>query len=269
MISIVIATYNSSKTIQRCLDSIYKQDYFDYEILVKDGGSSDDTFEILKKQKEKFNFLQSSIDGGVYHAWNLCLAKAKGDWILFLGSDDYFVNASFLSKVQFYLDDGNNDNVKIVYGKNIILDLKGNYLSEVGEKWELAKKSINSHMSIRHPGCFHHISLFNQIGYFNEEYKIIGDYHYILRCLKVTNFKFYPFSGVYHSLGGISTNPSQVKKVLAETYKMRKELSLEPYLLLNKSNCKRYVIVFLVMILGNDLSKKVVSKIINFKSIFK
>ena len=259
MISIIIATYNSGATLQRCLDSIYKQNFTSYEILIKDGGSTDNTNEILNNNAEKFYYLKSSRDNGVYDAWNDCLKKINGDWFIFLGSDDYFEDNDFLFKMNNYFLN-TSENTKIFYGKNKIISDNGDFISVVGDDWDIAKKKINSVMTIRHPGCFHHKSLLELVGYFEDKFKIVGDHHYILRSLKFGDPVFYPFIGVVHALGGISTNPKLVSRVIRETYELRRDLNLKPYIIIDSHFIKRIIILCIMILLG----KKYGTKLINF-----
>lgn len=90
MISIIIPAYNASATLSRCLDSILNQSYTDFEAIVVDDGSVDDTFSII----ESYAKVDSRIvpihksNGGVSSARNIALNKAKGDYIAFCDSDD-------------------------------------------------------------------------------------------------------------------------------------------------------------------------------------
>ncbi|MDR2410857.1 MAG: glycosyltransferase, partial [Bacteroidales bacterium] len=85
VLSIIIPTYNSSKTINRCLDSILCQSYSNYEILVMDGLSSDNTLELVKAYNDRRIQIYSGKDNGIYDAMNKGIALAKGEWLYFSG----------------------------------------------------------------------------------------------------------------------------------------------------------------------------------------
>ena len=95
--TIITATFNSEKTIDRTINSLLNQTILNFEYIVVDGKSSDNTVKILKSYEEKFKIRNigykwiSEKDSGIYEAWNKGLMFAKGDWISFLGSDDYYV----------------------------------------------------------------------------------------------------------------------------------------------------------------------------------
>ena len=97
--SIIVAVFNRVKTLQSCIDSIFAQDYSDKQIIIIDGGSNDGTVELLKVNDKKIDYWESEPDRGIYHAFNKGIKHAKGDWIYFLGSDDYFWSHHTLSIV--------------------------------------------------------------------------------------------------------------------------------------------------------------------------
>lgn len=105
MFQVVIPTYNRSKLLKRCLDSIRKQTFSDYEVLILDDCSSDDTQEVVKEytKDERFKYVRFEKNHGhgdkVYkEAQELGLFTR--DWIVLLGDDEYFYNALHLQKLQ-------------------------------------------------------------------------------------------------------------------------------------------------------------------------
>lgn len=101
LLSIIIPTYNSSPTLHKAIESILCQTCSDYEILVMDGGSKDDTVAIVKEYQLKSPLISliSEPDKGIYDAMNKGVQKAKGDWLYFLGCDDYLINEKVLEEV--------------------------------------------------------------------------------------------------------------------------------------------------------------------------
>src|SRR3569833_2760221 len=88
VISIIIVTYNADGSLQQCLDSIYRQTYPCIEIVIVDGGSSDDTRDILQNNTEHIGYWTSEPDNGIYDAMNKALAHISGQWVYYLGADD-------------------------------------------------------------------------------------------------------------------------------------------------------------------------------------
>ena len=94
LISIIVPVYNSAKFLRPCLDSILGQTFRDFELLCVDDGSTDDSMRILMeyaKQDSRIKVLSRQNDGkGAAEARNLGLSHAKGKYIQFLDSDDFF-----------------------------------------------------------------------------------------------------------------------------------------------------------------------------------
>lgn len=266
LISIIVATFNSGKTLEKCLLSVFNQSYKNFEILVKDGGSKDNTLEIISNYKSKFSFFSVGSDDGVYDAWNICLENCKGDWIIFLGSDDYFTSSNFLLEMQPYFIQGESKNARIIHGMNQIVDDNGREVMILGNDISRESCLFYEKMPIRHPGCFHHKSLFSEVGLFDTNFKIIGDYQFILRALKFTNFLFYPFVGVIHTNGGISTNPTYVSKIIRENVNMRRQLNIKPFFNLNLDMCKRISILIIVNLFGYSYGIRIVNLISRLKN---
>ena len=96
-LSIITINLNNCAGLQKTLDSVFAQTFTDYEYLVIDGGSTDGSAELIKKQENKFVYCVSEKDNGIYHAMNKGIRKATGDYLLFLNSGDYLVNDEVLS----------------------------------------------------------------------------------------------------------------------------------------------------------------------------
>src|SRR5215216_6167566 len=118
LLSIIIPTYNSEKTLSCCLQSVLNQTFKDFEILIIDGLSSDNTINVIKGYNNSKIRVYSEKDKGIYDAMNKGIEKSAGEWLYFLGSDDQFFNEYVLEAIF----QGNKDILKhsdYVYG-NVI-----------------------------------------------------------------------------------------------------------------------------------------------------
>lgn len=120
-ISIIVPMYNCESTIERCLDSILTQTYKNYEIILIDDGSSDNTSSICEKYKKKYNNIQyfSQTNSGPSSARLNGIHKANNEYIMFIDSDDYIDN-NFLEKILNEFKEGyiNGTNFKIIYNNH-------------------------------------------------------------------------------------------------------------------------------------------------------
>lgn len=220
--SIIIAVYNGKPTLQKCLDSIINQDFFDFEIIIIDGNSNDGTIEIIKQNAEYIDHWVSEPDSGIYNAWNKGITKARGEWICFLGADDFFWDHSVLKRIKAKLDITQKE-IRVIYSKMMVVNDKGDSLYLVGESWSKLKNRFYNTMCIPHPGTMHHYSLFLDNGKFDETFKIAGDYEFLLRELK-HNPAFYIEDNINIGMtqGGISSNPTNAILSLRETRRAQK-----------------------------------------------
>lgn len=204
LISIIVAVKNGDKTLQRCIDSVCDQIYNHKELIVIDGNSTDKTMEIIKKNADHISYWESKKDSGVYQAWNNALDHACGEWICFLGSDDYFWNKDCLYRLRHFLDYA-TQKTRIVYGKVNVVSEKGDILYTIGKPWKIIRKKFYQINCLPHPGLMHHRSIFEEHGKFDESFMIAGDYELLLRVLLKSNALFIPVTLVGMQHGGLST----------------------------------------------------------------
>jgi glycosyltransferase involved in cell wall biosynthesis len=216
LISVIVATFNAAMTVERCIKSVSEQIYPHKELIMIDGGSTDGTVEILKQNSEKIRYWASEPDRGICHAWNKALSRASGEWICFLGADDWFWNETVLARIGEQLRTVPSG-IRVVYGQNMLINGRGESLYPVGASWETVKRRFWAGMCLPHPGMMHHRSLFEQHGMFDESFRIAGDYELLLRELKHAEALFIPnllIAGVRQ--GGISSKPDSALLVLSE-----------------------------------------------------
>lgn len=180
-ITVIVAVYNGAKTLQKCLDSICGQTYPNRELIVMDGGSADCTIDILNENSGRISYWESSPDRGIYHAWNKALAHTTGDWVYFLGADDVFHDQYVLEKFALTVNKLEVPPL-VAYGK--IEYCKGDKRTVMGDDWSKIKDKMKCGMYIQHQGIFHHKTLFDQCGNFDERFQIAGDYHLLLKGLR-------------------------------------------------------------------------------------
>ena len=115
-LSIIVPVYNVEKYIERCLDSLLKQDLDNYEIIVVNDGSTDNSQDIIDKYQKKYGIIKSlkKANGGLSDARNYGLKHAKGKYVLFVDSDDY-VKENMLKEIYDTIDDNKADIMVLDY----------------------------------------------------------------------------------------------------------------------------------------------------------
>lgn len=206
LITVVVAVFNGAATLQRCLDSVFGQTYAAKELIVIDGGSTDGSSEILRRNETGLAFWQSESDRGIYDAWNKALPRARGEWICFLGADDFLWAPDTLARISEVLAAAPTE-VTIVYGQIALVNQRGVELQRMGEDWESTKGKLRQMMCMPHTGVMHRRSLFEEHGTFDESFRIAGDYEMLLRALERHDAIFAPnvvLAGMQH--GGVSSD---------------------------------------------------------------
>lgn len=199
-ISIVIATFNSGKTLKQTLDSIRYQTYKNIELIIIDGLSSDNTLAIIKEYNDIVTKYISEKDNGIYEAFNKGIKMATGDYICFIGSDDCYYNYYSLEKIIEEL----SDDVDVLSAcVNLVFEENNT------EMLIKSKRSISDIMNGRmlpHQGLLVKTKLMKEY-MFSEKYKIISDYEFLLRyVIDGGKIKYCNYPVVYFSNGGISSN---------------------------------------------------------------
>ena len=216
IISIITATYNSEATLEDTLQSILTQTYDNFEYLIIDGGSIDNTIELIKNYESKFGDKLkwlSEKDKGIYDAWNKGIKIAKGEWICFVGSDDVLVENALQNYVNAILK---NPTANFVSSKIAIVKKDLSLVRIVGEQWSNKMKTYNC---IAHVGSMHRRTLYSSCGFYNLKYKIVADYDFLLRCIPVINASYIPILTAKMRVGGISNN--KIFEVASETLKTK------------------------------------------------
>ena len=186
IISVIVAAYNGARTLQHCIDSVSDQTYPNKELIIIDGGSTDGTIDILMTNNDKIAYWKSEPDNGIYNAWNKALDHTTGDWICFLGSDDYLWKNSVFEEIMPHLIRAESQGIRMVYGQVARVTHRNKISCIDGYPWENTWRSIiiDGIGTFTHQGMFHHRSLFELYGGFDESFKIAGDYELLIRVFK-------------------------------------------------------------------------------------
>jgi glycosyltransferase involved in cell wall biosynthesis len=221
-VSVVIAVRNGAATLQRCLDSLFEQAFEAWEVIVIDGGSSDGTQQVIERNASRIHYSVSEPDRGIYHAWNKALPVARGAWLCFLGADDQLHLPDVLQRIAGRLMAAEGS-FRVVYGSVNVVDWSGRVLSTVGQPWPVVRSDFLDHMAVPHQAVFHHRSLFERNGRFDERYRISGDYELLLRELVDHDALFVPDLIVADmGSGGLSDRPETSFTLAREFHRARR-----------------------------------------------
>lgn len=177
MFSIIIPTLNVAAVLPACLDSIARQTCGDFELVLVDGGSTDETLDIANIFAPNLGerlIIHRDTDQGVYDAMNRGVDLATGTWLLFLGADDSLYEADTLARVAAFI--GEHEPSDLVYGDVIMRSTNFRW----GGAFDLDRLLFKR--NICHQAIFYRRGLFGTIGPYNLRYRVLADWDFNIRC---------------------------------------------------------------------------------------
>lgn len=186
-ISLITASYNSARTITDTLRSVNRQTGPDIEYLVVDGGSKDETMEIVAREGARVTSAVSEPDKGIYDAYNKGLSRATGDIIGFLNSDDYYCADDVLAQVMAAFED---PSVEAVHADLVYVDPENT--GKIERHWKSRPATIENlrrGFIPAHPTLFLRRSVYDKVGGFDTNYRLAADYDFMLRAFYVARIR--------------------------------------------------------------------------------
>jgi glycosyltransferase involved in cell wall biosynthesis len=204
LISIVTVCLNSVEHIERSILSVLNQTYSNIEYIIIDGGSTDGTLDIIRKNENRISRWVSEKDRGIYDAMNKGIAMCTGEFIGLLNSDDYYASDAVQSVVDSLMAD---DSIEVIHGNTIVTYHSGNVMLK-GNHDDLLKN-----WTVHHNTCFIRSDIYKLYNY-NIHFKISADYELILKLFYIgTRFKHIDHVLLYYYPFGASSKSSMVNRI--------------------------------------------------------
>ena len=213
--SVITATHNAAGVLPGLLDSLAAQTCRDFELVLQDGASSDDTLAVLESYRERLPSLSSASepDKGIYDAWNKALPRAGGGWAIFLGADDRLACADTLERCKAALKDLPP---AIIYagGDVEVVSKDDKTISRLPYDTAIAAERIRREMPFPHQVLWHRRTLFEAGTSFDASFAIAADYDFICRTWTGENGNaVLPFTVARVGRGGLSDRPGNVLRL--------------------------------------------------------
>ena len=230
LISVITVSFNAADFISQTIESVLSQTYPRIEYIIIDGGSTDGTAEIIRKNESRLAYWHSRPDNGIANAFNLGWNKSQGDWIIFLNADDLFCNDKVLENLVPYLI--KYKDADVVYGQlqiitNDAIPQPIPFSKILGRRWRWEEFRLNN--TIPHQSAFTNKKLFVRMQGFDENTNFSVDYEFYLRAGKSLKAQFVPMMISRMRKGGIS-NRSMVRTLIEFRLAQEKTKALPQYL---------------------------------------
>ena len=242
--SIVVVSLNPGERLKNTLDSILKQTYTDYEVILKDGGSTDGSLQELLdtgyfENKNQIKIIQKQ-DKSIYDGMNQAVNELKGRYVQFLNCGDYFYSATVLEEVAQFInedrdayivnteDNKEKGSLAIEAVDSPIKIYYGNQYNQVQDSIIYSAPIINNFTCYRnvpcHQVCFYDYRLFKNRAY-DLQYKVRADYEHFLYSIyrKKAEGKSMPIIIASYEGGGFSETKENRKKSAMEHAEITKK----------------------------------------------
>jgi glycosyltransferase involved in cell wall biosynthesis len=223
--SIITINLNNAIGLKKTIESVVSQTFTDVEYIVIDGDSTDASIETIKNFEKKISYWISEKDNGIYNAMNKGVRKATGKYLLFLNSGDMLADKEVLQRVA-----ETKPAADLVYGNMLILESNGKIRE--GVMPEILNQMHLLRDTLWHPVTFISRKVFADNGYYDEQFKIAGDYEFFLNLIlkRRSSYKHLPITISIFDNNGISASAAN-KKLLADERLRAQKRYFNPLLL--------------------------------------
>ena len=218
--TIITINYNNGKELRRTIESVINQTLTDFEYVVIDGGSTDDSVSIIKEYADRIDFWISERDKGVYNAMNKGLSHAHGEYVNFMNSGDSFYSPTVLEEIDSEIGDAD-----ILFG-NVCNSLSGRRYGGIKADSEVTFLTLKKEI-ICHQGTFYRRTIFERHPY-DESLKLIADWKVNVQAIVFDNCKVKVVDTMIarYDLTGMSSTQSQLhaeerQRVMSELFPPR------------------------------------------------
>ena len=199
-LSIITINYNNLEGLKRTVESVVNQTWQEFEYIVIDGGSTDGSADFIESQSENIDYWVSEQDKGIYNAMNKGIAKATGEYLLFLNSGDHLCSNTVLQENHTIIRD-----YDLIYFNIEFIDRKISKIVSYPDKLDF---SYFYKGTLCHQSTFIKKTLFDIFGFYDENFRFVSDWKFFIEALFKNSCSYLRVDAILTSyyLDGISSD---------------------------------------------------------------
>lgn len=239
LVSVVMATYNAADALDLTIESILKQDFKSFEIVVVDGASKDRTVSLLQSMDQQVVRWMSEPDKGIYDAFNKACRLVRGEWILFMGAGDLLYDEMVLARFASAASQV-DCSTEIIYGRVQVTDPDYNNIELLNRPWSEMEGQWRGGrpMIPHHQGVFHRQRLLSGDNPFDTTYRLAADSKLVFQSMDRIAPVFMDSVVAFATEGGMTTNFRNLLRAASEIIRVNQELRHGHYVLQGIYYCK-------------------------------
>ena len=219
LVSIITVCLDDRPGVERTIESIRRQTFRGWELIVVDGGSTDGTREVLERNRDVIASWTSERDGGVFDAQNKGARRARGEWLVFLNAGDEFASPDALAVAV-----ARADGAEVVYGDVF-------WEKSTGERWDSPQPQVLTlgffmRTALPHQATMVRRALFEREGPFDTSFRIAADHAFFLKAVVVhgARTKHVGVPLAVQRFGGVSTCDASFEALRLERHRAKQEV---------------------------------------------
>ena len=230
LFTVVTAVFNGAEHLESTILSVLGQSHTGLEYIIVDGGSTDETLDILRKYENSITYWVSEPDKGIYDAFNKACRLVTGQWTIFLGAGDLFYDGSVLTSMAEVVRDLGQQ-TEIVYGRVCLTKGGGTAVETLNTPWNqmCGRWGAGRPMLPHHQGVFHRDRVLSVDTPFDTTYRIAADSKLLYNSIQRAQPVFSDIIVASASVGGVSTDVRHSIAAAKEVFRINREFGFINY----------------------------------------
>jgi glycosyltransferase involved in cell wall biosynthesis len=211
LLSIITINYNNATGLAKTIESVVNQTSKDFEYIIIDGGSTDGSIDVIKRNEHAFSYWVSEPDRGIYHAMNKGILKATGDFCQFLNSGDRLCAADVVETMLNDMPD-----CSIIVGDLLKVLPSGKTFRDKASMSNNQQPTLLTFYrgALNHSSAYIKRSLFLKYGFYDETLRIVSDWKFYLIAVGINNepVLYRNVNVALFEMTGISSNNKELER---------------------------------------------------------